>query len=380
VPLVVEVAADGRWLVARRKFVPINKEENSMRSTDYLSAFVEVGRGLCDGAQSNCVMNLIAEKITKTLDLKGCFIKMKDPQGDHVELLASCGLSERFLFSKSDDTPDCVCSKLPVETICIPRLQNGDITGEQETMMIQGIRAFALLPIEIEQEVIAMVGLFAGAPREFTDTELSFAKTLAGQGVLSIVLQRREDVFIEHERKYLESFQEISSTISATLNIGKVLELVVTKITEVLGVKGCAVRLLDPKTQNLYVARSHGLSQDFLNKGPVHAQASLAENMAGRVVVIDDVLTDPRLQYPAETAEEGVRKLLSIPLMVRGKVIGVLRIFTGERLPFTKREINLATAMAQQCAFAIENARIYQRLHYEYQQLLIDFGYEGSSD
>ncbi len=78
-------------------------------------------------------------------------------------------------------------------------------------------------------------------------------------------------------------------------------------------------------------------------------------------------------------AEEGVRKLLSIPLMVRGKVIGVLRIFTGERPPFTKREINLATAIAQQCAFAIENARIYQRLHYEYQQLLIDFGYEGSS-
>src|SRR5208337_4668926 len=106
------------------------------------------------------------------------------------------------------------------------------------------------------------------------------------------------------------------------------------------GVKGCVVRLLDPKTQNLYVARSHGLSQDFLNKGPVDAQKSIAENMAGRVVVIDDVLTDPRIQYPAEHVEEGVRKILSIPLMVRGKVIGVLRILTGERPPFTKREIN----------------------------------------
>jgi len=355
------------------------KGENPMRSMDYLTPFIEVGRGLCDGAESNCVMDLIAGKITKTLNLKGCFIKMKHPHGDHMELLASCGLSERFLFSRSDDTPGCVCSHLPGKTICVPKLQSAEITAEAELMMMEGIQAFAVLPIEVEREGIAMAALFAGAPREFTEKELSFARTLAGQGILAIAWKRRVEELIEHERQYLRSFQEISSTINATLDIGKVLELVVTKITEVLGVKGCVVRLLDPKTQNLYVARSHGLSQDFLNKGPVDAQKSIAENMAGRVVVVDDVFTDPRLQYPAETAEEGVRKVLSIPLMVRGKVIGVLRIYTGERPPFTKREINLAVAIAQQCAFAIENARIYQRLQYEYQQLLTDFGYEGSS-
>ncbi|MGA2937392.1 MAG: GAF domain-containing protein [Syntrophobacteraceae bacterium] len=347
-----------------------------MRSMDYLTPFADVGRRLCDGADSNWVMNLIAGKISETLGLKGCFIKMKNPKGDQIELLASCGLTERFLFSKSGDTPDCACFNLPGKTTCIPRLQDFEITGERELMMIEGIEAFAVLPVEVEQEVIAMVALFAGAPREFTETELSFANTLVGHGILSIVWKHRVDALIEHEREYLRSFQEISSAISASLNIGKVLELVVTKVTEVLGVKGCVVCLSDPKTQNLYVARSHGLNLDYLNKGLVDAQKS----MTGRVVVVDDVFTDSCLQCPVESAEEGVRKLLSIPLMVRGKVIGVLRIFTGERSPFTKREINFATAIALQCAFAIENARIYQRLHRGYEQLLIDFGYEGSSD
>ncbi len=351
-----------------------------MRSMDYLTLFAEVGRRLCDGADGNWVMNLIAGKIAETLDLKGCLIKMKNLKGDQIELLASCGLTEKFLFNKSYDTPACVCSKLPGKTICIPGLHGVETAGERELMASEGIEAFAVLPVELEQEVIAMVALFAGAPREFTETELSFAKALAGQGILSVVWKRRVNVVIEHERAYLASFQEISSTICATLNIGKVLELVVTKITEVLGVKGCVVRLLDPKTQNLYVARSHGLSEDFLNKGPVDSQKSIAENMAGRVVVVDDVLTDRRLQYPVEVAGEGIHKLLSVPLMVRGKVIGVLRIYTGERPPFTEREIILATAIAQQCAFAIDNARIYQRLHDEYQQLLVDFGYEGSSN
>ncbi len=46
---------------------------------DYVTPFAEVGRVLCDGADSSSVMNLIAEKITKALDLKGCYIKMKSP-------------------------------------------------------------------------------------------------------------------------------------------------------------------------------------------------------------------------------------------------------------------------------------------------------------
>jgi GAF domain-containing protein len=350
-----------------------------MCSTDFLTPFVEVGRALSDGADTYSVMNLIAMRITQTMGLKGCFIKMKSTHGKRLETLASFGLTENFLFSELNNAPGGVCFQLPQGVICLPNLQNGELNGEREAMMVEGIRGLAVVPLEIEQETVAMVALFADVAREFTKAELSFAEALVGRGILSIVWKRRVDDQIERERQYLRSFQEVSSTINSTLNIGKVLELVVTKVTQVLNGKGCTVRLLDPKTQNLYLAQSYGLSQEFLNKGPVDAQRSIAENMAGKLVVINDVFTDPRLQYPAETAEEGVRKLLSIPLMVRGKVIGALRLFTGDRPAFTEREIHFATAIAQQCAFAIENARIYQRVKYEYQQLLIDFGYEGSS-
>ncbi|SPF45969.1 putative phytochrome sensor protein [Syntrophobacter sp. SbD1] len=351
-----------------------------MRSIDYLTPFVEVSRILCDGAESKCLMGLIAGKVAKTLDLKGCFVKMKGLESDQMELLASCGLSEHFLFGKSDDTADWVCSRLPGKTICVPSLQNDEVTAEKELMMIEGIQAFAVLPIQVGHETVAMAALFSNDPHEFTVPELGFATALVSQGILSVVSKHHLDTLIEHERKYLLILQEISTTISATSNIGKVLGLVVSKITEILGVKGCIVRLLDPKTQNLYVARSHGLSREFLDKGPVDASKSMAANMAGEAVVIDDVFTDPRVQYPASCAEEGVRKILSVPLMVRGRFIGVLRIFTGERPSFTKNQINLVTAIAQQCAFAIENARIYQRLQYDYEQLLSDLGYEGSSN
>lgn len=350
-----------------------------MSTQDYLAPFVEVGRALCDGADTHSVMNLIARRTVETLQLDGCFIKMKSASGDRLELLSSYGLREDFLFSESSTSPESVCFQLPRELTCLNLPQTVDRVPEEDAMMVQGIRSAAFIPIEVEQEVLAMVALFSNKLREFTRTELNFAEALVARGILTFKWQRKVDALVEEERRYLQSFQEISSAINSTLNIGKVLELVVKLVTQVLGGKGCTVRLLDPKTQNLYVAQSFGLSKEFIEKGPVHSQRSIADNMAGKIVVIDDVFTDPRLQYPAAVAEEGIRKILSIPLMVRNKVIGVLRLMTAERPPFTNREINFATAIAQQCAFAIENARMYQRLKVEYQQMLIDFGYDGSS-
>ncbi|MHC1742860.1 MAG: GAF domain-containing protein [Syntrophobacteraceae bacterium] len=350
-----------------------------MPSPDYLAPFVEVGRALCDGVDTNSVMNLIARRTVETLELSGCFIKMKTAEGSRLELLSSYGLKEDFLFSESSTSHDSVCFQLPKELLCLHLPQQVDRVPEEESMMIQGIRSAAFIPIEVEQEALAMVALFSNAHREFTRTELNFAEALVARGILTFKWQRKVDSLVEEERRYLQSFQELSSAINSTLNIGKVLEMVVKMVTQVLHGKGCTVRLLDPKTQNLYVAQSFGLSKEFIEKGPVHSQRSIADNMAGKIVIIDDVFTDPRLQYPAAVAEEGIRKVLSIPLMVRSKVIGVLRFMTGDRPPFTKREINFATAIAQQCAFAIENARMYQRLKVEYQQMLIDFGYDGSS-
>lgn len=350
-----------------------------MCSTDYLTPFVEVGRALCDDADNHSVMNLIARRITETLQLKGCLIKMLSPREDRLELISSYGLSENFLFSEPQRSSDSLCFNLPEEVRCFSDLHDAEPIAELDAMLIEGIGAAAVVPIEIGHRIMAAVVLFAGAPREFNRAELCFAEALTGRGILTFDWRRRIDELLEREREYLESFQDISSTINATLNINKVLEVVVQKVAKLLGGKGCTVRLLDPKTQKLYLAQACGMSKKFLNKGPVDAQKSISENMAGRTIIIDDVITDPRLQYQAEVIEEGIRKVLSIPLIVRSKVIGVLRLFTAERTPFNHREIQFVNAVAQQCAFAIENARIYQRLKYEYQQLLIDFDYNGSS-
>jgi GAF domain-containing protein len=350
-----------------------------MSDVNYLSPFVEVSRALSDGADCYSVLNLIARRVTESFGLKGCLIKIKGQEGERLEMVSSYGLSEHFLFSDRQNAPGCLFSTLPESVVSVPRFGEGEYTAEQELMMLEEIQALAVVPIELEQEVFGMVALFAAAPRELTKNDLSFVQAITAPGMLLALWARRLESSIERERQYLRTFQEVSSTINASLDIKEVLELVVTKVTAALDGKGCIVRLLDRKGETLELEKAHGLSKEFINKGPVDPRKHIPENLEGKTVIIDNVFTDPRLQYPRHIVAEGIRKILSIPLMVRGKVIGVLRVFTEERPPFTKREINFATALAQQCAFAIENARLYERLRMGYEKLLVDFGYSGSS-
>ncbi|MBC2713033.1 MAG: GAF domain-containing protein [Desulfosarcina sp.] len=376
-----------------------------MKTVDYLSPFAEVNRVICEGANERKIMNLIARRVTETLNLKGCLIKLRSAQGEwfgrkadalnlgrspykvkfpeeeRLELLSSFGLSEDFIYSELHESPGSMFYRIPVETIAIADIEKMKKNADYNALKAEGIRAVLAFPIEVTQERVSLVALFGDKVGELNKEDVKFAKAITSRGVISFIWLRNWDRLLDRQRQFLRSFQEISSAISSTLTINKVLELVVTKVTETLGVPGAQVRLLDPKTHQLELAQSHGLSEKFLKIGPLKAKRgkSGAQKISTKMIVINDVQTDPRVQYRSALIEEGIRKILTLPLLVRDNIIGELTIFTGETLPFSEDETQFANTIAQECAFAIHNARMYQRVRYEYQQLMVDFGYEGSS-
>ncbi|HYQ48755.1 MAG TPA: GAF domain-containing protein, partial [Thermodesulfovibrionales bacterium] len=80
-------------------------------------------------------------------------------------------------------------------------------------------------------------------------------------------------------------------------------------------------------------------------------------------VAIYDVMTDERITYKKETEQEGIKSVLTLPITAHGKVIGVLRLLTNSHRTFSQDEIDFTVALAEQCGIAIENARMYEKLH-----------------
>jgi signal transduction histidine kinase len=79
-------------------------------------------------------------------------------------------------------------------------------------------------------------------------------------------------------------------------------------------------------------------------------------------VALLDATIDPRFQYPEEARKEGIRSVLSVPMMLLDQAIGVLRVYTSEVRHFTQEETEFLMALASQGAAAIQNARAYRQL------------------
>lgn len=160
-----------------------------------------------------------------------------------------------------------------------------------------------------------------------------------------------------------ETLIRITRSISALRDHDEIALITVEGVTHALDVKGCALFLFDPKSKELKLTGSFGLSDEYLNKGPISSMKSIAEGLKdGKPVAIYDVNDDPRLQYPEAAAAEGIASILSAPIIMGENLIGCLRVYTDKPWEFTLNDVNYVQAVAQIVGMALEMSRLSKGL------------------
>jgi len=160
--------------------------------------------------------------------------------------------------------------------------------------------------------------------------------------------------------EYLQTFFDVNQTIFSSLSLKEILKILVKKTVSALGAKAGSLRLLDEQTKRLELAASQNLSKKYLNKGPLSSDQSIPEVMKGKVVLVKNAHNDSRIQYRTEKIKEGINTILSVPVVAKDKVIGVLRLYSGEPRDFSGEEIEFVSALAEMGGLAIANAKIYE--------------------
>jgi GAF domain-containing protein len=343
----------------------------STKTQRFMASFQEISRAVSSTLTLNEILEFIVKKMIDMLNLKGCTIRLVNPRTGTMDLVASVGLSEKYLQKGRVDMSKSVTEALSGRPVIIhdattdPRMQY-PLEAKEE-----GIATLVAIPMVVKGEVIGVMRLLTSEPRDFLMEEVDFASAVGEIGGQAIINARLYDTKVK-ELEFLRALQQVSRAINSTLELQKVLDLLVMTATTALNIKGAAVRLLGDKTRKMELVASFGLSDAYLNKGPVEADRSIAEAFAGTPVCIFDVCKDPRAQYPEAAVKEGIASILSVPISLRGKVIGVLRYYTGAPREFTEDEISFATILAEQAALAMENARMFQKLKGEYEAMTSD--------
>ena len=160
------------------------------------------------------------------------------------------------------------------------------------------------------------------------------------------------------EIRYLKLFRDVCMKINSSLDFSEVLNSITENTVKMLDVKACTIFLLDKKHKILKAAASYGLSKDYISKGTIDAEKSMVACLNGECVLVEDAASDPRIQYPEKAKSEGIASILSVPMSVKGQIIGVLRIYTAKPKEFSDVENEFISGLAEIGGIGIENARM----------------------
>ena len=167
------------------------------------------------------------------------------------------------------------------------------------------------------------------------------------------------------EAYYRALFQAVT-TINSTVDTHELLTAIAASTAQALGAKGCSLMLLSSDRRELYHTAAYGLSGWYVRKGPLSVDLSMVDALMGRPMTVWDAGTDPRVQYREQAVREGITSILSVPLFLRGEVIGVVRVYTLEPREFRSEDIEFVEAIANLGAIAMENAQRYQEVKGKY--------------
>jgi sigma-B regulation protein RsbU (phosphoserine phosphatase) len=157
-----------------------------------------------------------------------------------------------------------------------------------------------------------------------------------------------------------EQLYQLSTLVAGRFSLQEVLDKLAEAAVKIVGVKACSIRLLDEEAGDLKMRSTYGLSEAYRNKGVVSKNDPVVKAaFAGEAVVLDDMRVDGRVKYKEATIEEGLVSQLTVAMEFREKAIGVLRLYSPKPKHFDEDDIQLARAVASQCAVAITNAKLY---------------------
>ena len=170
--------------------------------------------------------------------------------------------------------------------------------------------------------------------------------------------------------RYFDALAAAAEAVTSSLKLEEVLATIARSTVEATRVKGCSILLLDEGCEVLVHTASYGLSNEYLKKGAVDADRSVAEALHGGPVAVCDVATDARVQYATEALREGIASMLCVPLVAKGKVLGAIRIYSSKQGDFSPSTVELLSAIASLSALAIQNAKMHEALKEAHQTCL----------
>lgn len=161
---------------------------------------------------------------------------------------------------------------------------------------------------------------------------------------------------------YFKTFCKISQAFGTAATQEALLDLIVKSAIDALKGKAACLFLADEQKDVFVPMSQQGLSEGYLHASPLKAQRIVKALLENGHLAFEDATRDPRLENHAAKEKEGIASILTVPVRVKDRPIGVLSLYTAQRRQFAPADIDFLCALADQGGVAIEKTRLLERI------------------
>ena len=226
--------------------------------------------------------------------------------------------------------------------------------GEYESMLS--------VPLVTRGDILGVINVRTRRPHEYTKNQVQMLSGIANQ-VAGVIERSRRFRQLERQASQLTSLSEVSQAITSNMYLDELLHLFVTMTARTMGYKICTVMLVDHEKGELVIKATQSESKEYAKKPNLKMGESVSGQAAAekRIVTVLDVQRESGYRFPDIAQRAGVRSIASIPLMIKGEVIGVLNCYTEKTHQFSPEELMILQALGTQAALAIDHAKLMVR-------------------
>jgi two-component system, NtrC family, sensor histidine kinase HydH len=305
----------------------------------------------------------IVEAIARGMGKDGASIFLIDRSGKTVTLVAAIGLNQESIGKLSFPLGMGIAGwvaqqKVPLaleDPYSDPRFAYVPGSG------IENFKSLVAAPIMDDDSCLGVIFALSSPIWQATSSDITLLTTTANQ--LSGVIKNAQ-LFqgLQDRLANLASIYEIGMALTSTLDVEQILSLIAKSTTQSLHAQSCAIRLRNlPEIVSHKTFAFHSVIGNAVRELDARIGNAVADRVAGekKPLLIQDVGRD--MAFGVENVSDSI---LSVPLLFREKVIGVITLYNKqqETRTFSDDDLQFLTTVASGASIAIENAAMYERM------------------
>jgi len=344
-----------------------NSFENIQKTLDLagqeLKILHQISQSISCNLDLDQVLHNVIELVVDVTHGDSCLLYLIDEAGDHLILRASKNPHPRLIGKIALQVGEGITGWVAQEAqpVAIARNASKDVRFKVFNSLPEDkYEAFLSVPIVAPTDrVIGVINVQHRKAHRHSDREKTLL-SIIGHQVGGAIENARLYQETARRSQQISTLAQVGQVIASGRYLEEMLQLIVRMIAEMMQARVCSIMLVDNQKNELVLKAAKCSSEEYWQR----PNLKIGKSLISRVVkeraplMVRDVTKEEGYRYPELASKEGVRSLLSVPMIFKDHVIGVINVYSADERTYSNEDLRVLSTVADQASLAFENTKL----------------------